>query len=221
MKINFKSLIIGIVIGVMIAGSSVFAITGAIQKTLEYNDIKITLNGQEILPTDANGTYVEPFTIDGTTYLPVRAIGNALGLSVDWNDETKTVILGKDTSSGTQASGNVIYDKDGIRISYDGFVDYTSYQAYKLLVENNSDSSKLVGCFEVYADGFLMEHVSDSGIIDPGKKAILTFDILSYVLEECGITDIGKFEFKLNVSNFGSSGSGTYLCEGLPLSFEL
>ena len=42
---------------------------------------------------DANGNYVEPFIIDGTTYLPVRGIASALGLNVGWDGATKTVLL--------------------------------------------------------------------------------------------------------------------------------
>lgn len=63
------------------------------QATLNYPGIKITLDGDLVTPLDAAGNLVEPFTIDGTTYLPVRAIGNALGLGVDWDGTTNTVIL--------------------------------------------------------------------------------------------------------------------------------
>ena len=58
--------------------------------TLTYRDIRITLDGQEVRPTDANGTYVEPFIIDGTTYLPVRGVASALGLEVEWDEQTVT-----------------------------------------------------------------------------------------------------------------------------------
>lgn len=72
---------------------SVSASTGTVQRTLSYNDIKITLDGQEITPLDANGNSVEPFIIDGTTYLPVRGIASALGLDVNWDQTSKTVQL--------------------------------------------------------------------------------------------------------------------------------
>lgn len=61
--------------------------------TLTYRNIRITLDGQEIQPTDANGNYVEPFIIDGTTYLPVRGVASALGLDVSWDSDTSTVEL--------------------------------------------------------------------------------------------------------------------------------
>ena len=93
MKDKIKGLIAGILIGVALTASTVIATTGVIQKNLHYNNIKITLNGKEIKPLDANGNYVEPFIIDGTTYLPVRAVSGALGLGVAWDGETNTVKL--------------------------------------------------------------------------------------------------------------------------------
>lgn len=93
MKERIKGIVIGLIIGVVITVSTVLASTGAVQKTLEYNDVKITLNGNTVTPKDANGNVVEPFIIDGTTYLPVRAVSNALGLYVEWDGNTKTVML--------------------------------------------------------------------------------------------------------------------------------
>ncbi len=72
---------------------SVFATNGSKTAELFYRDIKISLNGKEITPKDANGNPVEPFIIDGTTYLPVRGVAGALGLDVDWDGNTNTVIL--------------------------------------------------------------------------------------------------------------------------------
>lgn len=63
------------------------------QATLNYSGIRIVLDGETVTPKDGAGNVVEPFTIDGTTYLPVRAIGNALGLEVGWDGTTNTVIL--------------------------------------------------------------------------------------------------------------------------------
>ena len=91
--------------------------------TLNYNDIKITLNDQAITPKDADGNVVDPFIIDGTTYLPVRGIANALGMGVAWDGATSTVKLTDNTrTTGTIdiKSGSIYYDKDGnhIRIEF-------------------------------------------------------------------------------------------------------
>ena len=75
----------------------------AVTAGLTYRDIRITLDGVELVPKDAEGNVVEPFILDenGTTYLPVRGVGSALGLEVGWDGATNTVTL----TSGGQAPG--------------------------------------------------------------------------------------------------------------------
>lgn len=69
------------------------ASNGNKKATITYRDIKIVIDGNEIVPTDATGAKVEPFILNGTTYLPVRAVSGALGLEVGWDAETSTVTL--------------------------------------------------------------------------------------------------------------------------------
>ena len=56
-----------------------------------YNDIKILIDRDLITPKDVNGKDVEPFIVDGTTYLPIRAITEALNKDVEWDGTTQTV----------------------------------------------------------------------------------------------------------------------------------
>ena len=56
-----------------------------------YRGIKIEVNGSVITPTDAAGKTVEPFILNGSTYLPIRAVCEALGCEVGWDDATSTV----------------------------------------------------------------------------------------------------------------------------------
>ena len=100
---------------------------GTQTKTATYRDIKITIDGNEISPKDANGNIVEPFIIDGTTYLPVRAIAEALGLSVAWEDQTNTVVLSSDVSDTTPGNDSGVYigsvDSDKFHIPGCRFAD--------------------------------------------------------------------------------------------------
>ena len=86
-KENIKGFVIGAAAASLICTSAVFAQN--LEKTVNavYNNIKLVINGAEVTPKDANGNTVEPFIIDGTTYLPVRAVAGALGQSVDWDGE--------------------------------------------------------------------------------------------------------------------------------------
>ena len=102
MKKFIKNYSIGFLIGLLLITAftvGICAKSGTVRKSILYNNIKIVLNGDSVKPTDANGHYVEPFAIDGTTYLPVRAIANALGLGVGWDGKTNTVVLTTNTSN--------------------------------------------------------------------------------------------------------------------------
>lgn len=60
---------------------------------ITYRDIKITLNGTEFVPTDVEGKSTEPFIMNGSTYAPVRAVATAVGLNVEWDSGSNTVVL--------------------------------------------------------------------------------------------------------------------------------
>lgn len=105
---------------------SVLAATGVVDAKLTYRDIKLVLDGREITPTDAAGKSTEPFILNDSTYLPVRAIAEALGLDVKWDDETSTVSI---VSDGIRAD-EVIKDVHAI-----GFVDADGAKLRAIAVE--------------------------------------------------------------------------------------
>ena len=75
------------------------AASTATKKMIEanYMGIKLVVNGVEVTPKDPDGKVVDPFISDGTTYLPLRALCNAMGYSNDqilWDGETKTIYVG-------------------------------------------------------------------------------------------------------------------------------
>ena len=86
----------------------VLASTGQIEKLLTYRDIKLTVNGSEITPTDVDGQPVEPFIVDDSVYSPVRAVSEALGSAVDWNNETSTVEITSGVSVPAMAESLVV-----------------------------------------------------------------------------------------------------------------
>ena len=69
--------------------------------SVTYKDIKLVVDGVQVTPKDANGATVEPFIYNGTTYLPIRAIGNALGKQVQWDGNTNTAYLGANLGVST------------------------------------------------------------------------------------------------------------------------
>ena len=100
-------------------------LAASIQKQINviYNDIKIYIDGELITPKDANGKVVDPYISDGTTYLPVRAVGDAFGKTVEWDGATQSIYIGQKPGS-VQYMTDICpaYEKSGDR-------DYTEYSA--------------------------------------------------------------------------------------------
>lgn len=59
-------------------------------------EISIRYNGIEQNMTDVNDNPVYPISYNGSTYLPIRAVSDMLGVEVNWDGETQTVILGNE-----------------------------------------------------------------------------------------------------------------------------
>lgn len=91
---TLKAFVVGLIVGVMLLGATaVFAETQTIEAF--YNNIKISIDGNVVELKDATGNLIDPFIYNGTTYLPVRAIAEALGMEVKYNETTNTVELTK------------------------------------------------------------------------------------------------------------------------------
>ena len=71
--------------------------SSALQEIKAYLDptITIKLEGEAQTFLDAKGNRVYPITYQGSTYLPVRAVAGLVGLDVDWDQATQTVLLGR------------------------------------------------------------------------------------------------------------------------------
>ncbi|MCL2837848.1 MAG: copper amine oxidase N-terminal domain-containing protein [Oscillospiraceae bacterium] len=86
MKNGIKGYIAGILTCVMLL-TAVFASSGVMREV--FFGVQVSVNG-EVQNFDEDMT---PFIVDGRTFLPVRAIAEALGVDVDFDEETNTVLL--------------------------------------------------------------------------------------------------------------------------------
>lgn len=103
MKRRIVSFVMVLVLALGLCVPAMAATTETVE--ISYRAIKLNLNGKEIVPCDAKGNTVEPFIMNsnGTTYLPLRAIGQALGLDVAWDGAANTITL---TSGGAVLTGS-------------------------------------------------------------------------------------------------------------------
>lgn len=94
MKKRLQGLFAGILIGALLTSGIAIAASTTTLYDVIANGVKIVVDGQKLNPTDANGNKVEPIIYNGTTYLPVRAVANALGKAVYWDGPNYTVYVG-------------------------------------------------------------------------------------------------------------------------------
>ncbi len=70
-----------------------------------------------IEPKDAKGNGVEPFVYNGTTYLPVRVVGQAFNKEVRWDGATSTVYIGDDSGAENPAKELPLYSRSYLECS--------------------------------------------------------------------------------------------------------
>ncbi len=86
-------------------------------------NFNVQLNGEILDLRDSNGNKVIPVVINGTTYLPVRAISSSLGLNVDWNGDTQTIILSTKGKEIIDYNDDVDSDFKKTMDDYEAFID--------------------------------------------------------------------------------------------------
>lgn len=113
-KVGSAALIACMALGMVVTAA---AVHGLVSKDLYYNDISASLDGTELELKNANGKEVEPFAIEGTTYLPVRAVSEALDLDVEWDQDAQEVKLTSpkttDAVDPQSASSMILVNSDG------------------------------------------------------------------------------------------------------------
>jgi hypothetical protein len=90
---KLQGLFAGVVVAaLLVSGTALAASTQRLDAV--FNSIKLFVDGKEVTPKDSEGRTVEPFAVNGTTYLPVRAVAEALGKEVSWDGNTNTIYIG-------------------------------------------------------------------------------------------------------------------------------
>lgn len=96
---NATWFILGVLVTVMVSQLALPAVATLAGKTIDvFTGVNIYVDDEKLNPTDANGNAVEVFVYNGTTYLPVRAVSDALDVPVQWDGKTSSVYLGKHSS---------------------------------------------------------------------------------------------------------------------------
>lgn len=92
-----KKLVFGLAAGLLIgcAGTAIASQTGAVEAVFAKFNLKV--DNKEIVQ-------IEPLIYDGTSYLPVREVGELLGYQVDYEDANRLIILETPNPAKNEAS---------------------------------------------------------------------------------------------------------------------
>ena len=198
----------GLILTVLVAALCVTA-TATSKRSIQVEDgIGITLNGATFTPRNANGKEVSVFLYNGTTYVPVRAISEAMGMDVSFNSATRTVVLTTADRTASQqgassASGNYITVERAKQIALNN-AGVKEANAVFLRANLDWDDGRMQYEVEFYSGN--TEYDYD---IDAVTGAILSSD---RELENFQIWNNGTSRPSGNTSgNTGSASSGNYI----------
>ena len=204
----------------VVALSTVFA-TGAyagsqLEEIRAYlnNGLKLKIDGAAWEPKLSDGTPIRPITYDGSTYLPVRAVSEALNVAVNYDEATDTVLLGE-RSEGVPISAEK-YDlwlfsqtREPSKTSYNG-VEYkelfhtTAINGLPNITLNpNKKYQKLV--LEIGATEDSFEVVVTSGDVELAAKKLTKADGLTKMEVDIGGAEKVKVEIKAPPLNKGAA----------------
>jgi hypothetical protein len=99
---NKKRIALMIAVLMLVLSFSTTGFASWLDKTIKasYRNITVFVNNTQKVATTTSGTVVEPFIVDGTTYVPLRGIAEMLGYQVTFNPTTYRIdIVGTDVAA--------------------------------------------------------------------------------------------------------------------------
>jgi hypothetical protein len=136
-----KKYLIGGAVGVLLATTaSVYAddlVPNLIGKSVE-GTFKVKLNG--------NTVSKDAIVVDGSSYLPVRAAGEALGLNVDFQNNEVLLNNVSSEEKGDQMGGTVRFDENLPESTYEGIrtIKYNDQTYFQLFQYNDKHRDAVI-----------------------------------------------------------------------------
>lgn len=121
MRKQIQGYITGVLTTALFVGGVAYAKSGQENITANYDNYKVYIDNTLADLKDANGTTVEPFVYNGTTYLPVRGVAQAMGAQVTYDGLSKSIYIWDKMVPGETYLMDVCPPYDGSHISTKDF----------------------------------------------------------------------------------------------------
>ena len=160
--------------------------------------INIVVDGEVKEMKDVNGNRVYPITFDGSTYVPIRGIGQLVDLGIDWDNETSSVIVDTKTKKcgiikGTEINTDYSYvlseEERVLSLSETEIYTFDNGIYCKSLSNEGIQYSDYIGLsipstvknisFTCYSDG-----VNSINVFNQQGKVLKTFHVNSNILTD-------------------------------------
>lgn len=130
---------------------------------------------------------------------------NALNAKIKGADKTlmdKLIEQGvlKPEAKPETVSQQVIYDKDGYKVTVTGMEKDSYSTSLKMILENNTDQDIIFQIRDSSVNGYMIYGLFSCSV-SAGKKSTDEFVFLNKDLERCGISRIADFEFAFKMVN--------------------
>ena len=138
MKKEFKGFICG-VLATAVVGLGVVSASGVWDNiSVLRNDINVVVNGRDVT--------ADNFLYNDTTYLPLRAVSEALNQSVSYDESTNTAYIGMGSPNQTVSNTNTEEAKVGYEYKYSAnsgskiqFRDALEAEGFEMAWESNTE----------------------------------------------------------------------------------
>ena len=134
---------------------------------------------------------------------PAPASTNNNTVSVEEKTSVQTSEKSQTVSSAEEIS-NVIYDKDGIKITYKGLEKEFISTSLKFLIENANSEKYTVQTTDITIDGYTMGTIM-SASVSPGKKTNDTITLLASNLKDNGLSIDTISEAEMDITIWSES----------------
>ena len=184
-KKELKGFVVGLFVAVLLSATTIMA--SPVMRELVFG-VSVSIDGQAIQFEED----MRPFIIEGRTFLPVRAIADAVGLDVDFDPTTNTVLLMTPISTATRladtffayASTNtqaanfarVQETSNMLGVTHYNVVQFGSFGTNTITADHNLDGnySRLTG---IFGRGTAVDTVDTVVRIIGDGSVMLTFEL--------------------------------------------